>query len=75
MSEKSLLKSSEPLSKYVQHLSDNVQGRVQGGGGARNPPPPLDIQEKETLQLKNTASTVGRLVTAWERRRIELAYQ
>ena len=27
MSEKSLSKSSEPLSKYVQHLSDNVRAR------------------------------------------------
>ena len=50
-----------------------MQGRVQGGG-ARSP---LDIQEifKKILQLKNTAATVGRLVTAWERRRMELAYQ
>ena len=26
-------------------------------------------------RLKNTAAAVGRLVTAWERRRIELAYK
>ena len=46
--------------------------------GARNPPPPRMISNNNSnkiSQLKNTAVTVRRLVTAWKRGRIELVHQ